>query len=62
MWTLPKKLYIYYCYPNNIINVDAQFPVDDMARLLDSWFERSECEYLHYMEDNRIEERPGVSR
>jgi hypothetical protein len=42
--------------------VDAQFLIGDMTRLLDSWFECSECEYLHNEEDNRIEERPGVSR
>jgi hypothetical protein len=42
--------------------VDAQFPIDDVARLLDFWFECFEYEYLHNEEDNRIEERLGVSR
>jgi hypothetical protein len=40
-----------------IIYIDAQFPPGDVARLLDSWLECSECEYLHNEEDNRIEEK-----
>jgi hypothetical protein len=42
--------------------VDAQFSVGDVARLLNSEFECSMCEYLHNEKDNRLEERRGVSR
>jgi hypothetical protein len=50
---------------NNCIKlhcVDAQFPAGDVARLSDSWDGRSGYEKLHKEEDNRVEERPGVSR
>jgi hypothetical protein len=46
----------------SMVSVDAQFSIDDVARLLDSLFECSRKEYLHNEEDDRIEERPGVSR
>jgi hypothetical protein len=42
--------------------VDTQFPIGDVTRWLNSWFDCSEYGYLHKEEDNKIEERPGVSR
>jgi hypothetical protein len=45
-----------------IIDVDAQFPIGDVARLLTFWKDYSESAHLHKEEDYRIEEGPGVSR
>jgi hypothetical protein len=42
--------------------VDAQFPIGDVAHLLTFWVDYSESEHLHKEGDDRIEERPGVSR
>jgi hypothetical protein len=42
--------------------VYAQFLIGDVARLLTFWADYSESECLHKEEDNRVEEKLGVSR
>jgi hypothetical protein len=64
LYALKLKLYnvlmIVYFYVIYIF-VDTQFPIGDVARLLNSWVDCSERECLHKEEDNRVEERPEVS-
>jgi hypothetical protein len=42
--------------------VEAQFPIGDVAHLLNFQVDYSESEHLHKEGDDRIEERPGVSQ
>jgi hypothetical protein len=68
---LKKKQFCFFVFCKNrlpflflvlVFIVDAQFPIGDVARLLTFWVDYSESEHLHKEEDDRIEERPGVSR